>query len=110
MILSVSDVKNIVDSVLATSEYTSKVNRIGVFGSTARGTARGNSDVDLIVDMKNEASAFDYIYLGDEFLNIFEDKYNKEMSLVEWEALSYQENDFLSNEIKKDVVWIYGRE
>ncbi len=110
MILSVSDVKNIVDSVLMESQYKRKVNRIGVFGSTARGTARGGSDVDLLIDFNYEGDPFDYFYLCEELQNSFKAIHKKPVSLVEAVTLGYEENMKFSEEVLKEVVWVYGEQ
>jgi predicted nucleotidyltransferase len=41
-----------------------KVNKIGIFGSYAKGKARKRSDVDLLVDFEETIDLFDYITFG----------------------------------------------
>src|SRR6266540_635799 len=45
-------------------ETTFKVHKIGLFGSVVRGEQREDSDIDILVDLPEEADLLDLIGLG----------------------------------------------
>lgn len=59
------------------------VRRAGIFGSTARGEARGGSDVDILVDIVSDISLLEFIGLKQEL----EKKIGKKVDLVEYQTL-----------------------
>jgi uncharacterized protein len=50
------------------------ISEIGLFGSFARGDQHGESDIDILVDFKDQIDGFDYIRLAHEFEDIFHHK------------------------------------
>lgn len=80
-----------------------------VFGSTAKGTEKSNSDIDLII-IGNEPDA----NLSDAIFNI-QRKYKREVNFILWSENDFQEklrskNVFLSNILNQKIFWIMGDE
>jgi predicted nucleotidyltransferase len=74
------------------------VNRAGIFGSYSRGEQKKNSDIDIVIDIKNKnMSLLDFIGLKLELEKILK----KKVDLVEYSALKplIKEN-ILNEEIK----------
>jgi predicted nucleotidyltransferase len=72
------------------------VNRIGVFGSHARGEQDENSDVDILVDFHEPTF--------DNFMDLvffLEDLFGREVDLVTTNALS----PYIEAIVKREVVW-----
>jgi predicted nucleotidyltransferase len=69
---------------------------IRVFGSVAREEDQKNSDIDFIVNMDEERSAFDLVHLIDEL----EEFLQKKVDIVDEEALHW----FLKKKIQKEVI------
>lgn len=59
------------------------VKRAGVFGSLARGEARADSDIDLLVELADDASLFDFVGLKFQL----EDVVGRPVDLVEYDAI-----------------------
>ncbi|OGF64841.1 hypothetical protein A2Z53_02510 [Candidatus Giovannonibacteria bacterium RIFCSPHIGHO2_02_42_15] len=59
------------------------VNRAALFGSTARGEAKKNSDIDLLVKLKKGKTLFDIVRLKLEL----EKKLGRKVDLVEYDAI-----------------------
>ncbi|WP_027340822.1 nucleotidyltransferase family protein [Halonatronum saccharophilum] len=73
-----------------------KVKRLGIFGSYARGEAREDSDIDILIELSAS--------IGWEFLDLkdfLEDYLNTEVDLVTMDALKPQ----LKDSILEDVVY-----
>jgi hypothetical protein len=74
------------------------VRQIGIFGSFARGEAREGSDVDVIVEFREEAENFDnYIELKYFLQGVFD----KDVDLVTADALRPQ----LKDDILREVIY-----
>ncbi len=74
------------------------VKRIGIFGSFARGNAKEGSDVDVIVEFREDAENFDnYI----ELKYFLEEAFGKDVDLVTIDALRPQ----LKDDILREVVY-----
>jgi len=72
------------------------VEKIGLFGSYAKGTATHESDIDIIVEMP---SSFDRYYDLKEFL---EKAFNKEVDL----GLSASMRSFIKSKIKNEIIYV----
>jgi len=59
------------------------VKRAGIFGSRARGDAKKNSDVDILVDIKENISLLQFISLKMEL----EKKLKRKVDLVEYKCV-----------------------
>ena len=60
-----------------------KVSKAGVFGSTARGTAKKNSDIDILVKVGKELSLFGFVGLKLEL----EKALGRKVDLVEYDSI-----------------------
>jgi predicted nucleotidyltransferase len=72
------------------------VNRIGVFGSHARGEQDENSDVDILVDFREPT--FDHFM---DLIFFLEDLFGREVDLVTTDALS----PYIEATVRREVVW-----
>ncbi|MCL2328648.1 MAG: nucleotidyltransferase domain-containing protein [Bacteroidetes bacterium] len=81
---------------LYSSEYG--VERIGVFGSVARGEQKEDSDVDICVEMK-KPDMFLLVELKEKLQNTFG-------SNVDVVRLRENMNPFLLNRIKKEALYV----
>ena len=75
------------------------VTRLGVFGSFARGEAREDSDVDVLVAFSPEARTFDNLYIVGDTL---EKAFQRRVDLVTEDALS----PYLGPEILREVRYV----
>ncbi len=50
------------------------INNIGIFGSVARGDSRKNSDVDILVELSQPVSFFDFVDIEDYLKKILRRK------------------------------------
>ena len=115
MILTKEIVTSTISDILNISPYKGNVIRVGLFGSIARGNATVKSDADFVIDFRhpkeitfdNTDSVLDYCYLCSEIEDKFKSLYKKSVSIIEAEALTYDNNRDFKNEIEKDLVWIW---
>jgi uncharacterized protein len=77
-----------------------KVKRAGVFGSYAKNLQCEDSDVDILVELGNEMSLFDFVRIK---LDI-EDQLQKSVDLVEYKAIKPR----LKDRILSEEIRIYG--
>jgi hypothetical protein len=75
-----------------------KVKEIGIFGSTIREERRQTSDIDLLVDFKDEADLFDLIGLG----LFLEEKLNQRVDVVPKRAIREE----IKDRVLKEVVYL----
>jgi len=75
----------------------SGVQRLGVFGSMARGDMRPDSDVDVIVKFAPDQRTFDNLYAVGEAL---EEVFHRRVDLVTEDALSPYIGPHILNEVK----------
>jgi len=76
------------------------VNRIGIFGSYAKGTPSENSDIDLLVDFSETITLFQYVHLADSMRNIL----NSGVDIVTLNGVK----PYLKDSIMNEVEWIEG--
>jgi predicted nucleotidyltransferase len=76
-----------------------KVKPIGLFGSFARGEAKEDSDIDLIVEYEPGHKTFDN-FMG--LINFLESSFDREVELVTKESIS----KYIWPYIKKDVEYV----
>ena len=96
MILKIETIKEVVSNIC--SKY--KVNACYLFGSYAKGKARSDSDIDLMIVSELEGIEY-YQLLGD-----LENRLKKKIDLIRLETAI--QNVKLMNEILKEGVKIYG--
>lgn len=70
------------------------VTRLALFGSTARGEARDNSDIDIVIDFDGPATS--KCYFGVQFL--LEDELGCSVDLVTAKAIRPELKSFIENE------------
>jgi len=75
-----------------------KVKEIGIFGSSIRGEQTQTSDLDLLVDFKDEADLFDLIGLG----LFLEEQLHQKVDVVPKRALREE----IKDTILKEVVYL----
>lgn len=63
-----------------------RVTRAGLFGSAARGDMRDDSDIDMLIDLRQEASLFELIGLKQKL----EDALGRNVDLVEYQTIKPQ--------------------
>ncbi len=69
----------------------------GIFGSYARGEQKKNSDIDILVEIKNNISLFDFIGIKLEI----EDAIGKKVDLVEYKVIKPRiKKHILEEEVK----------
>jgi predicted nucleotidyltransferase len=73
-----------------------KVSEIGVFGSVIRDEQREESDIDILVDLEDEADLLDLIGLG-QFL---EERLHHKVDVVPTRALRQEIRDRVLNEVR----------
>jgi len=81
------------------------INRIGVFGSYARGDYEAGSDVDILYDYdyNNEDSTDELLSFVEDFLEMVKPL---EADFV-WEKNLLKRDDDFKRNVLKDLVWIY---
>lgn len=75
-----------------------KVKEIGIFGSTIRGERRQTSDIDLLVDFKDEADLFDLMGLG----LFLEEKLDQRVDVVPKRAIREE----IKDRVLKELVYL----
>lgn len=70
--------------------------RLAVFGSVARGTARADSDIDLVVESPPSTSTFDFL----RFKQLLEEVLGREVDLVDYGGLK----PVLDDDIRREAV------
>ena len=98
-ILSIETIKNELTS-LFDSEYKGKIEFCYLFGSYAKGYAKGNSDVDLCVS--TSLTGLRFAGLSEAIRNVI----HKRIDLIRFNNL--ENNLELVSEIMKDGIKIYG--
>ncbi len=88
--------------LLKINEYEIKrrfgVRKIGIFGSFARGEEKDGSDIDILVEFKDNYETFDNFMDLKFFL---EDLFNRKIDLVTMDALRPQ----LKDDILQEVIY-----
>ena len=111
--MDIKDISNKVPNVLSNIEYRSRVKRVGVFGSVARGEATTDSDIDFVIDYKYA----DYIDPDATIIEAkvwfsFEESMRSlfspvELSIVSLDSLDQNGDIDLKEDIEREVIWIY---
>lgn len=93
---NIEAIKETILSVL--SSYN--VSRAGIFGSYVKNQQTENSDVDILIELKNKISLLEFVRIKIDL----EDKLNKKVDLVEYQALKSR----LKDRILSEELRIYG--
>ena len=70
--------------------------RIGIFGSAARGEATENSDIDILYQLKNTVGLFNLVRIKDDL----EEKLNKKVDLVSEKYVHPKLKPHIMNDLK----------
>ena len=90
-------------SIIAPIAKQHNVQSIYLFGSYARGSADGESDVDLFVDAPSLRGMF---ALGSLYADL-EDALRKKLDLITLGSLKYNTDDRFIENLRKDQVLLY---
>lgn len=77
------------------------ISYLGLFGSQARGEAKKNSDVDILIQFNDVKSLFELSRIKDQFETVF----GKEVDLV----INSSVKQSLRGYIEKDLITLYGQ-
>jgi predicted nucleotidyltransferase len=95
---TLEEIKKLIGQYKQELEERFKVKEIGIFGSTIRGERRQTSDIDLLVDFKDEADLFDLMGLG----LFLEEKLNQRVDVVPKRAIREE----IKDRVLKEVVYL----
>ena len=98
LITTLDDVKAKIKSNLGFIESEYGVKEIGVFGSTARGDSRDDSDIDILVDFSRSLGFIKFIKLENYLTKIL----NKQVDLISKKALK----PIIKDDILKEVCYV----
>jgi len=73
------------------------INRIGLFGSYARGNQLSNSDIDLLIDFLPQKKSVRSIV---NFIDYFEKLFNRAVDVTTFDGAQKRLYKFIKNEIK----------
>lgn len=96
-IYSISEIKNMLNIIFKNTE----VKRVTLFGSYAKNTATGDSDIDLIIDSNGKIKGFKLFSL----ISRIEELLGKNVDAFEQSEIT--PNSLVDKEIKKTGVVIY---
>ncbi len=74
------------------------INRIGIFGSCAKGSAKGESDVDVVIEL-NYPDIFALVHIKEELEEIFKTK-------VDVVRNRQKMNPYLKKYIEKEAIYV----
>jgi len=77
------------------------INYLALFGSTARGENKSNSDVDLLVKFNKRLSLLDLIQVERYFSNVF----NRPVDLIPEDSL----NKYVKPYVTNDLITLYDQ-
>jgi hypothetical protein len=93
------ELKQLLLTALKNSPYKEKIGKLWLFGSYADGTATEQSDIDLILELK-EPMGLSYMDLWDDF----ENRLGKRIDFVAPECV----NKYIRPYVDKQKILIYG--
>lgn len=94
--MKIEEIKNAIVPTL----MRHKIIRAGIFGSTAKGDAISESDIDILVELGEQISLLRFVGIKQEL----EDLLGKKVDLVEYQAVKPR----LKNKIMSEEIRIYG--
>jgi hypothetical protein len=95
--MSIEEIRDKIGDILKNhgAEY------VAVFGSVARGEARADSDIDILVRFNKDISLLEHIGMAQEL----EDTLKQKVDLITERSLS----DYVAPNVKKDLKVLYGQ-
>jgi len=97
-VLKTEEILQYLKEYKALKKESYSINKLGIFGSYARGEAKEDSDIDIVVDFK-KADLFNQISIMQEL----EKKFNKHVDVT---ALWKRMNPKLLSRIQKDAIYV----
>jgi predicted nucleotidyltransferase len=73
--------------------------RLGLFGSFARGEQKETSDIDLVVEFKAGMKTYRNLL---NLVDLLEDLLQKKVDLLTWEGMA----SFVQRDVKKDIEYV----
>lgn len=73
--------------------------RLGLFGSFARGEQKETSDIDLVVEFRPGMKTFSNLF---DMAELLEKLLQRKVDLLTWEGMA----SFVQNEAKKDIEYV----
>ncbi|MCL2378530.1 MAG: nucleotidyltransferase domain-containing protein [Defluviitaleaceae bacterium] len=107
-LFSIKAIKDTVTKAVNSFELKEAIDKIGVFGSVARGDWHKDSDIDLIIDYDFSGNIEHKVQAYCKLSDIICSSFPVEVNLADFESLDYEGNNAIKSEILKDVIWIYG--
>lgn len=98
-VYSVEDIRNIVEPIAVRYGLA----RVFLFGSYARGSANGASDIDICIDAENLKGMF---ALGSLYVDLSE-ALDRELDLITEQSLKYHKDPSFVDNIRKERVLLY---
>jgi len=80
------------------NRYGKEIIRIGIFGSVARGEAKENSDIDIVIEQKYP----DLFLLGRIKIEL-EEKFKRHVDII---RIRKRLNPFLMKRIERDTIYV----
>ena len=77
--MTVEDIRNKILPIL----LPYGVERAGLFGSAARGEARADSDIDILVDIEKDISLFEFVAIKQKL----EEELGRKVDLIEYQTI-----------------------
>jgi len=107
--------KKLVDIIGVASKYD-VIKRVGIFGSFARGDNEASSDLDILYDydileQPQFYSTKSILSYYDEIEEKIQESFNiPKVDFVWYERILNSREEFVKNNILRDVIWLYERE
>lgn len=98
MVTSKKDILQLIESK-ASCISALGAERLGLFGSFARGGQQDTSDVDLVVEFRPGMKTFSNLF---DMAELLEKLLQKKVDLLTWEGMA----GFVQNEVKKDIDYV----
>ncbi len=96
-----TDIKQRVQKVVPSLPHNACINKIFLFGSFLHGNAKADSDIDLIIDLSEPVSFFQFY----DIQEALEKEFNLEVDLVTPQGLSH----FIRDDVLKEAELLYER-
>lgn len=98
MVTSKKDILQLIESK-ASSIKALGAERLGLFGSFARGEQQDTSDIDLVVEFRPGMKTFSNLF---DMAELLEKLLQKKVDLLTWEGMA----GFVQSEVKKDIEYV----
>ncbi len=112
--IDLQELKNVVSDFINQFENKQSIQRIGVFGSVARGDYDATSDIDLAIDYKYQSASLEdisrFFDLCTGLTSLILNAFSRHVDVLEYNAFNsgYAADLPFKEEVDKDVIWLYG--